>query len=51
MGGGVQEGRFALYIGDDLYRGSSHKTACFDNKCLASNEEFLCVELEVWGFD
>ena len=42
--------RFALYLGDDFLRGSTHPTCCFNNDKLAAKDEFLCVELEVWGF-
>lgn len=50
VGGDKHEGRFALYLGDDFYRGSSTKTSCFENEVLSSKPEFLCVELEIWGF-
>jgi len=50
VGGDKREGRFALYLGDDFYRGSSTKTSCFENQVLSSKPEFLCVEMEIWGF-
>ena len=51
VGGDVGEhGRFALYLGDDFYRGSSTKTRCYDNEVLAHKSDFICAELEVWGF-
>lgn len=37
MGSGSGESRFAIYLGSDLYRGSSSKTECFDNEQLTSN--------------
>lgn len=51
IGGDSQQGnRFALYLGDDFYRGSSTKTLCYDNEVLSHQTEFLCSEFEVWGF-
>lgn len=50
--GGSKTGRFALYLGNDFWRGSSNLTDCYDNdKCLASDTDFNCVELEVWGLN
>jgi hypothetical protein len=51
FGGGTDSGRFALYLGDNMYRGNSSRTACFENDVLSSRPEFACVQLEVWGFD
>ena len=51
MGGGLRDGRFAFFLGRDLLNGNSFKTECFLNDCLASNERFQCIDIEVWGFD
>ena len=51
LGGGIHGGRFALYLGNDLWRGSSMTTECFNNECLSSGTDFECVDLEVWGFE
>ena len=52
LGGGYgNDDRFAIYIGEDLYQGSSGNTECFKNKQLSGKEEFLCIDLEVWTFD
>ena len=51
LGGGIHNGRFALYLGNDLWRGSSTKTECFENDILTPAEDFECVDLEVWGFE
>lgn len=51
IGGGYNEGRFSLYLGDNMYRGNSSKTECFDNECLSSKPQFLCMDMEVWGFE
>jgi hypothetical protein len=32
LGGGIHGGRFSLYLGDDLWRGSSVNTECFNNE-------------------
>ena len=51
VGGDATGGsRFAFYLGDDFYRGSSTKTRCYDNEVLSHNSDFLCTELEIWGF-
>ena len=51
MGGGVVGGRFAVYLGSDFLRGSSGKTECFDNEQLSKKPDFICVDMEVWGFE
>ena len=51
FGGGSDQGRFALYLGDNMYRGNSSRTECFDNQVLSSKQEFLCMEMEIWGFE
>ena len=51
IGGDTDEGRFALYLGNDFYKGSSNRTRCYNNEVLSHNKDFLCVELEVWGFE
>ena len=51
LGGGIHGGRFALYLGNDLLKGSSTKTECFHNETLASAPDYECVDLEVWGFE
>lgn len=32
LGGGSDEGRFALYLGDDFLRGATCSTTCFENE-------------------
>lgn len=51
LGGGLHGGRFAVFLGDDLWRGSSVKTECFYNECLSGTTDFECIDLEVWGFE
>jgi hypothetical protein len=51
FGGGSDKGRFSLYLGESMYRGNSSKTECFDNEVLSAQPEFLCMEMEVWGFE
>ena len=46
LGGG---GEFSLHVDEDLYRGTSGKSETFDNPCLASTGDFVCVDLQVWG--
>ena len=40
MGGGLREGRFAIFLGRDLLNGNSYKTECFLNDVLSSEERF-----------
>ena len=51
LGGGLHGGRFALYLGNDLWRGSSMTTECFNNAILSNSTDYECVDLEVWGFE
>ena len=51
LGGGTSGGRFALYLGNDLLRGSSIKTECFNNDILSGSTDFECIDIEVWGFE
>lgn len=51
VGGGYGNDRFAIYLGEDLYQGSSAETGCFKNEVLSKNGEFLCMDIEVWTFD
>jgi hypothetical protein len=47
--GGDRQQRFALYLGDSFYRGSSNPAECYGNEVLSGSSDFLCLELEVWG--
>lgn len=49
MGGSIEKGRFALYLADDFYRGSSVKTESYNNQTLSSNQDFKALHFEVWG--
>ena len=49
MGGSIEKGRFALYLADDFYRGSSVKTESYCNEPLASSTDFKALHFEVWG--
>jgi len=44
-------GRFALYLKEDFYKGSSWKSSAFNNDVLSSAPDFVCTSLELWGFD
>ncbi|KAG2227095.1 hypothetical protein INT45_003825 [Circinella minor] len=48
LGGG--EGKFGLWINDDLERGHSERCPTFENEALSITPEFDCIQLEVWGF-
>lgn len=45
VGGG---GHFALFLQEDLLRGSSGISATFGNACLASANEFTVAQVELW---
>ena len=49
LGGSKEKGRFALYISEDLYRGSSNKVETYENEPLSKNIDFKCNHVEVWG--
>lgn len=49
MGGG--DGHYAIAISHDLLRGHSAPTPTFGNPCLASSEEFVVRDLELWAFE
>jgi hypothetical protein len=48
VGGG---GHYAFRIDSDLQFGSSGKCGTFNSPCVASNEDFECVDLELWGLE
>ncbi|KAI8901132.1 TLD-domain-containing protein [Globomyces pollinis-pini] len=48
LGGG--EGKFGLWIDEDLYNGHSEKCATFGNERLAIDTEFCVAAFEIWGF-
>lgn len=47
---GLCSGTFALWLDQQLYHGSSSACETFDNEPLASQEDFLVMGLELWGF-
>lgn len=49
LGGSIEKGRFALYMADDFYRGSSVKTESYDNEPLAAQTDFKALHFEVWA--
>ncbi len=47
MGGG---GAFAIYLDEKLKDGTSGECKTFGSPCLASEEDFEVVDLELWDF-
>jgi hypothetical protein len=47
VGGG--DGRYGLWIDDNLYHGSTQRCTTFNNEDLTSDKEFICQGLEAWG--
>ncbi|KAI8376370.1 TLD-domain-containing protein [Radiomyces spectabilis] len=48
IGGG--EGKFGLWVNEDLEKGYSEPCPTFNNERLSPQPEFECIELELWGF-
>ncbi|KAI8370423.1 TLD-domain-containing protein [Radiomyces spectabilis] len=48
VGGG--QGRFGLWIHNNLTKGHSEPCATFNNPSLSGQPDFECVALEIWGF-
>ncbi|KAJ1549794.1 oxidation resistance protein 1 [Nowakowskiella sp. JEL0078] len=48
FGGG--EGRFGLWVDNELLNGHSEKSIAFDNETLSKESEFEVMALEVWRF-
>jgi len=42
---------FGLWIDNDFLRGSSSPCETFMNSCLASSEQFKCLDIEIWGLE
>merc|ERR1711871_362057 len=52
MGAGTDaSGGFAFSLDEDLDAGISNESDTFNNKVLASNEFFRCMNIEVWTFE
>lgn len=49
LGGSQTKGRFALYLSNDMYRGSSQNTESYDNEPLSKTTDFKCLHLELWA--
>ncbi|XP_032815435.2 nuclear receptor coactivator 7-like isoform X3 [Petromyzon marinus] len=49
IGGG--DGVFGLWLGGDLYHGSSRRCHTFKNEPLATRDDFCVRALEVWAFE
>eukprot|EP01091_Cochliopodium_minus_P018600 TRINITY_DN7586_c0_g1_i1.p1 TRINITY_DN7586_c0_g1~~TRINITY_DN7586_c0_g1_i1.p1 ORF type:complete len:490 (-),score=83.96 TRINITY_DN7586_c0_g1_i1:8-1369(-) len=48
FGGGMARARYGLYLDKELLLGTSESCDTFDNACLASEEHFKIVVMEVW---
>ena len=45
----MRAGAPAIWLDGNLHKGTSKRSLTFNNTCLASEEEFLCVSVELWG--
>ena len=43
------QGRFALFLGNDLFIGSSHFVDTYENEPLSKEPDFKCYHMEVWA--
>ncbi|KYQ91366.1 hypothetical protein DLAC_08320 [Tieghemostelium lacteum] len=50
MGGG-ENGKYGLWIDQDFHQGCSSPCHTFDSPCLSTKEDFIVLEIEVWGFN
>jgi len=41
---------FALWLDEELLHGNSGESETFDNRCLASGNEFEIMYVELWSF-
>ena len=48
--GGGGDG-YAIWMDSTFKFGSSHRSETFANFCLSEESEFICVKIEVWGFE
>ena len=46
----LRDGKFALWIDEDLFRGYSQTCDTYKNDCLSGTKDFKIVSLQVWGF-
>ncbi|EGG20691.1 hypothetical protein DFA_00552 [Cavenderia fasciculata] len=49
MGGG-NKGKYGLWLDDNFEQGTSQRCETYDNEPLSPNEDFLCLDIEIWGF-
>lgn len=47
----IKRNHFALWLDSDFEHGSSFECETYHNSCLASNEDFKIITIEVWGFE
>ena len=51
LGGSNTKGRFALYISNDLFSGTSFKVESYDNEPLSKSNDFKVAHIEVWAIN
>ena len=56
MGGGFYKinksnGKFGLWISEDLDNGHSSKCQTYNNEILSKDHKFLISQLEIWGIE
>jgi len=48
---GIDDGKFAIYLDENLNRGRSQSCETFDNEPLSPSGDFHVAEIEVWIFE
>lgn len=48
---GCGAGKFGLWLEKELFKGISEPVPTFDNENLATNQNFECIAIEIWGLD
>jgi hypothetical protein len=48
---GIDDGKFAIYLDENLDRGRSQPCETFDNEPLSPTGDFRVAEIEVWIFE
>ena len=49
IGFGAHKGNFALYLKNELVKGSSNCVESYNNKMLSSKSSFKVASLELWA--
>ena len=48
---GIDDGKFSIYLDENLFHGRSQECRTFDNEPLTPGGDFRAAVVEVWTFD